>query len=761
MARIATIKSYYKWPALWYDPDTTKNRIFIDNFSYDFTTLAPRFGENFYWQTRYNTYSQSATVDWDNFAPIQTGWRDGNAWSDSNNNLYALPGIFDLWLLSLDYTNPNYRATRNWRSALGRNVLTYPRNGTTADQYGDWWIGYDMNDRSSGWRHGDTLYYVHCMEQVEPLQWNANGWSYSGTTVTIYRPNHGFQANDYINVNGTTTTGLFPPNGLFVINSVANVNQFTYITGSTPTGTAGGTANVTGTAYRGWGIEMEQSGSTYITSGMRAQQITGYNWVFEDNSGTAGASRPYNTSLNWGGWKFFMGEDDTHVWYTRVEGENMCNTSVLKYAKAFGTGTETVVLANVTPNNKLINITMSLPSNLRHDTDTRKVFYTPHLDAFGVAPTRIVWDKALSTATNSECSEIYPANTNYFTYSHLPIGNNWNTFGYNNYWYKGHQFTIDGINYITFTSCDKFFYSNQARFPNAKTRTWMTYTIAPGEADNVLTFHSGYTFASTADFPLSWVPFNDQGDKIVIFNSSGTVWHKFDTTAFTADSWGYANVAGNVANVVTVTVNKENHGLTPGKFITTSGAAVSGNGAPNGTFTVYETPNANVFTFVVDSGLTSSPTPSGNVGGNLYITTGWQPYYGNQVRARGYGVDSLGRLWVGSRNPALARIEVHMFSDNIPSRVDVTLSEYTSGSNGTKYIYSGSNINSNIQISAYNYYNERISSNILVGITSSNMIFTSGNAIAKTITTSSSQPTNVAVLITGPGSTQVTTNAII
>lgn len=760
MARIATIKSYYKFPALWYDPDTTKNRIFIDNFSYDYTSLSPRFGEVFYWQTRYNGFTQSATVDWDNYVPIQTGYWDGNAWTDSNNQLYACPGIFDLWMLSLDYTDSRYLPRRNWRSALNRTVLTYPRNGTTADQYGDWWVGFDMNDRGSAYRQGDTLYYVHCMEQTEPLTWTANGWSYSGTTVTIYRPNHGFQANDYITVNGMTAT-TFPPNGTYVINAITNVNQFTYITGNTPTGTAAGNANVSGTAYRGWGIEMEQSGAAYNTSGMRAQLITGHNWLSDDNSGTAGISRPFNTSLNLGGWKFFMGEDDSFVWYARVEGEAQCNTAVLRYDKRFGQGTETQILANTTPASKLGSITMCIPSNLRHDTTTRKVFYTPHFDSTGISPTRIVWDKALYTANSSECTRVYPANTSYFTYASLPIANNWNAFGYNNYWFKPHQFTVDGINYITFTSMDKFFYSNTARFPNARTRTWLTFTLGSGQADNVLTFHSGYTFNSTADFPLSWVPYNTRGDRLVTFNSAGTVWHRFNTTAFSADSWGYANVSGNLANVVTVTVNKVAHNLTAGMFITTSGAATSGAGAPNGTFTVYDVPNANVFSFVIDPSLTANVLPSGTAGGNLYVTTGWQPFWGNQVRARGYGVDSLGRLWVGSRNPAMARAEIHVFSDNIPSKVDVTLSEFAPGSNGAKYIFTGSNISTNISISAFNYFNERISANVLVNILSTNMAFTSGNATARAITTSASAPTNVAVLITGPGSTQVTTNAII
>lgn len=750
MAKLLLARSYNKFPTIWGDPDSTKNRIFLDNYGYDYNTLAPRFVEHWYWQSKANLWTFSNTVDFDNWGPVQIGYMDGNAWSDADASIWSMPGIFNLWQVSLDYNN--YRCTRVWRTSLGRTIATYPRTGTTNDQYGDWWMGPDMTQRSLSWCTNNTAMYAHCWEHVEPITFFASSWSYSSNTITVNRTAHGFFVGDTVTITGATATSN-APNGTYVIVTRPDVNSFTYTVGNVPTGTAAGSMSVTGTTYRAYGVESERD------VGMKTTILYGHNYTYGDNDGTAAIGRPTNTSLNTGGWKFWLGIDSSQqfAWFVTVKqasgaGSTNCPYSVQKYQLAGGPGTETSVLGDSAPTGATTNLIQQMPSNLvtTWGSTVRKVFYSSHYNATQLQPFRVVWDTTAQSINTTDCTMIYPGTGGFTTYSDRPTANTWNTAGYNVYWTKGHQFTKAGTtntNFITFCSQDGYIYSNQNRFPSYKSRTWLTYSIGQSTADDQLTFHSGFNFLTTNDYPLSWVPYSTNGNKLAIFSTNGTSIISFNGSSFVATSWTYAQQGGQTL----ITVTKTAHGLSVGNQITTSGATAGAN-APNGVYRVYDVPTADTFQYVVNS-LTSG-IPTGSAGGTMTVTLGWQVTTTSPVRARGYGTDSLGRLWVTARTPAIGRVEIHMINDTVPATINIQLQTPVSGTT-TKYVYTGSTINTFLLVDAYDVSGSRLASTLTLTISGNSMTFT-GGATSTTVTTNTSTNALVAVAINGAGQSSVT-----
>jgi hypothetical protein len=758
MALIHRSKTQYNFPLVWVDPDTTKNRVWIDGFAYNYTALAPNALDRFYWQTRNNVRNTSSTIDFDDYVPVQTGNLDGNTWTSSNNVAYACPGLFDNWILSLDYQN--YKPTRNWRSAGGLTILTYPRTSNATQQYGDWWIGEDMVDRAQAYRTEDSAYYVHIYEQTENISFTAESWSYSGTTITVTKTNHGLYFGDVVTISGMTAT-TNAPQGTYFIATVPNNNSFTFTALLTPTGTAGGTVTVTGTTRRGWGLEHEGQRATYATSGMSVSIIQGYDNVYNDNDATvdtalkntAARSRPYfDQKTLGGGWKFFLGIDSQYFWVVKTEAINNFDYSVLKYDMTSGTGTETTVLAATTVTTPLANVIPNIPSNLRHDSSSRKVFYSSHFNTTELAPLRLVWDKDSGTITSSVCTITYPDTYNFSTYSALPTANNFNSFGYNNWWIKAHQFTKNNTNYITFCTLDKYIYANSARFPTRKARTWLTFSVGGGTADNSLTFHSALTFETTNTFPMGWVPYNSTGTKLAIFNNIGSGIWEFNDTTFDADSWTYTTINNTLSRVV---VTKTNHGLTVGTTITTAGTANTTTNSPIGQYIISEVISANEFVFIADANNTGVIT--GTATGTLNIRTGWQLNFQTSLRARGYGVDNSGRLWIGTRITGTGRMEAHVIGETVPATIDIKLSS-PAANTFNKYIYTSGDENTNILVNVYDYMNNRVSKPVILTIKSNNVTFTGGATTIK-ITSSASQDTSVPIIVKSVGQTLITATA--
>ena len=355
----------------------------------------------------------------------------------------------------------------------------------------------------------------------------------------------------------------------------------------------------------------------------------------------------------------------------------------------------------------------------------------------------------------TDCALTYPAGTTFTTYSAIPTAGSWNGNGINNWWCQPYQFTKDSVNYITFTVSDSFFYSSQARFPTVKSRTWMTFTIGAGTGDDALTFHSAFNFPAIYDFPLSWSPYGHQSanqDKVLIYGTNGTGMLQFIPTSFNADSWSYASDVDGVTTS-TITVTKTAHGLSIGDVITTSGATAATN-APNGVYRVFSVPTADTFKFIADS--TMSGVITGTAAGVMNVKVGWRGKYNNNIRTRGYGVDELDRIWLTSRNSTVGRVTVHVLNNGVPANINIRLQNADPNSiDDTRYVYSGSDINTNLLVDAYDAFGNRMQVTITLNIAGDSMRFSTGEYYTKSITTSSSATTNVAVVITGAGRSAV------
>ena len=378
---------------------------------------------------------------------------------------------------------------------------------------------------------------------------------------------------------------------------------------------------------------------------------------------------------------------------------------------------------------------------------------TPNVQQRVYDPYQIIWDPTANGSTGSiavrETRTIYPAPP--WNYYNPPTASSHNEQGYNSYWIKPHQFVKAGVVYITMAPCDKWVLNSsqggQTRFATYKQRQWVTFTTTPGNDDHILTFHSVYAFSTFSDFPLSWVPFNDAGDRIVTFAGNGVTVNFFNTSTYTASSWSWETVGG--INYVTLNF-ATSHGLTAGTKITTFGALLTTN-PPNGGYVVLDTPSSTSLRYIVDSNTTG--TPDGVPGGAITMRIGWRAGLTVPIRARGYCVDRLKRLWVGVKLDAAGEMEIHLIKDNIPNNVTLVLSAPMPGTTN-KYQYAGSPITTTLNVNAYDIEGNRMSALLTLTITGLAMTF-SGGATSVTITTSAVADTAVAVTIVGAGTTGI------
>lgn len=738
MAKLLTCKSLSKYGLVWVDPDTSKNRIFLDNYGYDYDTLAPKWMQTFIWQDRAGRMNTS--TDYNDWGFVQTGNLDGCAWANSNTGTYSAAGYLDSWYMSLDYrTYPVKRVLKNARNNI---MCTYPSD---AAGNGNWWLGRDMDLSAQSWASAKE-YQLFTYEQVEPRNFNATSWSYSTTTVTVSSTGHGLYIGDYVTISGTTAT-TNAPNGTFPIQTVADANTFTFQVGLAPTGTAGGTMNIVATSYRYWGLRPA------ATTGVQANYRYRYDYTYDNNSATAGVSFPSLTTLASDAtaaasrYRFWMGIGGNFAWYMSVGRIGTGDVTVEKYNMAAGVGTSTTVLASSAPTGASTSVIQTLPSNIRHDSSTRKVFYTAHYNTSGaLSPLRIVWDPSGGTVTSTDCTFAYPQGTTYASWATIPLSTNYDTTnGENAWWARPHQFTKDGVNYVTFTLVDKYAYGNSgARFNTPQIRTWLTFSLGTSTSDNALTFHSAYRFNTYNSLPAAYVPFKTDETELALMSDAGVSIITFDPTQFDADSWSYTSAGG----VATITVTKTSHGLSAGSSVSVSGAQASTN-APVGVYSVATVIDADTFT------LRTATVPTGTATGTMHVSSGWQSKFSSSVRARGYGVDTLGRLWITTRTLGSGYTEIHMISNSLPTRITVEL-DSSAGGTSTEYTYSGTDINTYLNVDAYDVYGNRVVSSVTLQIDGYSVVF-SGNATVTTVTTSASATTQVPVIITGPGQISVAT----
>jgi hypothetical protein len=183
------------------------------------------------------------------------------------------------------------------------------------------------------------------------------------------------------------------------------------------------------------------------------------------------------------------------------------------------------------------NYRRGLPSNIRRATADRRVFYGTHWDASGVfAPIRYVFDAAAGTVTATNCTMTYAGADTYATHAERNTVDGADQYMRNPWFTKGYQFTVSGVNYITFWICEmaSTLGSSASRWNTDKKRTMLTFTIGSGTGDDVLTYHSKITFPGVNAMPRNFMAINSEGTQVVVPIAAATKFYLFNPST----GWG-------------------------------------------------------------------------------------------------------------------------------------------------------------------------------------------------------------------------------
>jgi hypothetical protein len=298
--------------------------------------------------------------------------------------------------------------------------------------------------------------------------------------------------------------------------------------------------------------------------------------TYETQLGTGATITPSNNDKSI---QFFLGVDDQgFLHFVSVQdGTSTTYYSQYTFWKVNPTSYAVTQIINQSYRSNTSRIApRSWPSNIRRASSTRRVLYSCHYDASSnLAPIRYVWNPADGSVTATNCTMTYSGANTYGTYSAMYTTEANQTYNNMSWHQKGYQFTVDGVNYITFWLTDKYAHagSGSSRWSTSLKRTMMTYTIGAGTGDDVLTYHSSYTFPTVNDIPRDFMPINSQGTQMMVpvtlqmkffsFNSStgwaptGTYPYEFRCIGLdqTNRIWGMSREKGNtVLHFITPTI---------------------------------------------------------------------------------------------------------------------------------------------------------------------------------------------------------------
>lgn len=187
----------------------------------------------------------------------------------------------------------------------------------------------------------------------------------------------------------------------------------------------------------------------------------------------------------------------------------------------------------------LTGIIDQYPSNFKDSTTTKKTFYSSHYNSSSIlSPLRFVWDSISGTISCNSCTITYPGTNTYNTYSSICTNNNYAATANNLWWIKPHVFLHEGTYYITFTVTEKSipYFPTERWNASQSQRTWITYSINSTD-DDQLTFHSIISWPLWSDLPRSWVPINDLGNKLLVFQTGKTTELTFNTVSGWTESF--------------------------------------------------------------------------------------------------------------------------------------------------------------------------------------------------------------------------------
>jgi hypothetical protein len=241
-----------------------------------------------------------------------------------------------------------------------------------------------------------------------------------------------------------------------------------------------------------------------------------YNNQYETVTGTGGqVSGPASR-----GKSMFLGVDDLgFLHFVSVEDYSSLNSTHYFWKIHPTTFATTTIISSSNRANTTSYGMKTYPSNIRRASSTRRVMYTGHFDASNIlAPIRYVWNPADGSVTATNCTMTYQSSNTYSTYAAKYTTESVTTYNYYSWKMQPQQFTVNGVNYITFWLVDKMAYTGNglSRWSTSQKRTMMTYTIGSGTGDDVLTYHSSYTFPTVNDIPREWMPINSSGTQVMV-----------------------------------------------------------------------------------------------------------------------------------------------------------------------------------------------------------------------------------------------------
>lgn len=264
--------------------------------------------------------------------------------------------------------------------------------------------------------------------------------------------------------------------------------------------------------------------------------------VFSTNNYQGNATPTVTTVSNLSGFdQYYMGNDSNNNPYFVGVNHTVANEpiSVLLANATSKALIANAITANVpaTSNAQLYN--MAIPSNLRTDSSTRKVFYTMHWDSSNnLAPVQYIWNPALvGNVSKVNCTLSYPGANTYANYAAHYANTGALTTLNMLYAARPYQFTVGSTNYITFTTFDigaGYVANSATRFANTLSRAWVTYSLGSVATsnDNVLTFHSSITANTIQEFPHNWMPVpGTSGNTLAVATHNEIRFLQFNTTS--------------------------------------------------------------------------------------------------------------------------------------------------------------------------------------------------------------------------------------
>lgn len=391
----------------------------------------------------------------------------------------------------------------------------------------------------------------------------------------------------------------------------------------------------------------------------------------------------YTNQRGIAGWNvFFVGKcSDGTPMFCEVNGNNQ-NINFYNYPSS---GTPSLVYSYYSREPDTYHY--QYPSNIRYDTDTRRVFYQggwdahPYQEYKQLFMERFIFNPETKNVVSSPCTLNYPAGKNSTNYM-VPFWweTTWHASTRNAWFYKPHQFSVGDRKFITMLSVDKYqpnSWTERAFYYRGVNRnTWMTFEINATD-DTVLDFHSVIAWDESRSFPRYYMPINDAGTQILVIKNEDVC-----TITFDVEKGWYKHDFENIS---------------------ARSAAID----------------------------TAGRIYLGTSGANTYYDTGANRY----DNSNGNG-----------------HCRVYIYSPSLPTNINAYLED-------SSYTYTGSNISTNIILSARDAAGQLVAKNLRISISGDNVFFTDGSQ-TKDITTLTSGTLSIPVTITGGGKPNITINLI-